>query len=165
MRRRGQGKRCVVLPFTLQQHVLTSVVTRQFASRGAQAQAVDIAALGRTIDDLTGQLTHRQLAWREHGVPMQHTVFQRLGQAGEQLALFDDFVRLTHAALDQQGGADMAVAVATAVRAIESQALQRIENALVGQHLEGCTGRLQGDSHGMCIQNRFVGRPRPPMYS
>ena len=48
--------------------------------------------------------------------------------------------------------------IATLMALSLPQALQRIENALTGQHLEGCTGRLQGDSHGMCIQNRFVGR-------
>jgi hypothetical protein len=105
---------------------------------------MDITAYIQALDHLAIQLAHRQLARRQHAIPMQHAVFQRLGQAGEQLAMVQLDTGLTHTPFHQQGGADMAVAVTAALRAVVAQASGTIEDALARLQREGDAGGLQG---------------------
>src|SRR5690606_19558258 len=100
-----------------------------------------------TIDYLAAQLAYRQFARREHAVPVQHAVFQRFGQAGEQLAMVQFDIALAHSPFHQQGSTDMAVAVAAALRAVVAQTASAIEDALARLQRQGDAGRLQGDVH------------------
>ncbi|MNT66269.1 hypothetical protein D3C72_2043230 [compost metagenome] len=67
---------------------------------------------------------------------MQHTIFQGFGQAGEELALGQLGAVLAHAPLHQQRRADMAIAVAAALRALIAEPARRIQDALVGSRLQ-----------------------------
>src|SRR5690606_9311072 len=77
--------------------------------------------------------------------------------AGQQLAMVADFPALPDAAFHQQGGADMAIAVATALRAFIPKALRRIEDAFARPDIEHGTGGLQGYFHKHVIIER--GKP------
>jgi hypothetical protein len=93
MGRRGQGKRRLLAVLPLDHQVLPGVVTRRLAGRGAQAHTPDIATDVDAFADLARQLAHRQLSRRQHAIP-QHTVFQRLGDAGVELTMVAHFAGL-----------------------------------------------------------------------
>ncbi len=69
-----------------------------------------------------------------------------------------NFHVLPDAAFHQQGGADMAIAVATALRAFIPKALRRIEDAFARPDIEHGARRLQGYFHKHVITER--GWPR-----
>ena len=87
MRRGGQGKRRAVAAVTLQQQVLPGVIAWR-ACRPARAgrpgrrrrRPLRRSSTGRSA---CAEAVHR----RQHPVPMQHAVFQRLGEAGEEFAM------------------------------------------------------------------------------
>ena len=147
VRRRGQGKGRRLAARPLDHQVLPSVIARHLARRRTQAHPPDITANLGTLDQLTAEPVLRQLARRQHAIPVQQAVFQRFGQAGEQLAMLALLTALAHPPLNQQGRADMAIAVATALRAVITEASRAIENALAGLQLEYGAGGLQGDIH------------------
>ncbi|MNZ98577.1 hypothetical protein D3C78_1178660 [compost metagenome] len=148
VRRRGDGESRLAAVLALQQQILPGVVARRLAGRGAQAQTEHVAARRLALDQLAGQLAYRQLARSEHAVPVQHAVFQRLGEAGEQLAMVQLDALLAHPAFHQQRGADVAVAVAAALRAVEAEPARRVEDALARQQFQTEAGGLQGNTHG-----------------
>ncbi|MNN21883.1 hypothetical protein D3C81_1352190 [compost metagenome] len=142
VRRRGDGEGRLTAVLALQQQILPGVVARRLAGRRAQAQAEHVAAHRLALDQLAGQLAHRQLAGRQHAVPVQHAIFQRLGEAGEQLAMVQLGALLAHPAFHQQRGADVAVAVAAALRAVEAEPACSVEDALAGQQFQAEAGGL-----------------------
>ena len=126
----------------MQQQVLPGVIARHAAGRRAQAQAKDIAADIDAVDQLAAELALRQLAGGEHAVPVQHAVLLRLRQAGKHLPLLERLAGLAHAPVDQQRRADLAIAVAAALRALEALAPRRIEDALALLDLKYQAGGL-----------------------
>ncbi len=157
VRCRSQGKGGPFTVRALQQQVLTRVVAWLPPGRQTQEQAYHIAAEVLVVGQLTAQLPHRQFARQQYTVPEHHAVLQRLGHAGQQLAMVADFPALPDAAFHQQGGADMAIAVATALRAFIPKALRRIEDAFARPDIEHGTGGLQGYFHKHVIIER--GKP------
>ena len=123
------------------------VVARRLACRGAQPYTGHITTHRLAFDYLAAQFAHRQLARRQHAIPVQHAILQRLGQAGEQLAMVQLGAVLPHPPLHQQGGADMAVAIAAALRAVVAKAPGGIQDALAGSNLQHRAGGLQGHFH------------------
>ncbi|MNM82729.1 hypothetical protein D3C81_947680 [compost metagenome] len=145
--RRGQGKGRRLAAFALDHQVLPGVVAQWLASRRTQAHAPDVATDLDALAHAARQLAHWQLAQGEHTVPEQHTVLQRFGNAGEQLAMITDFAVLTHASFHQQCGADMTIAIAAAVRAFIAQPPRSIQDPFTGFERQHRPGRLQRYLH------------------
>src|SRR5690606_21810702 len=110
----------------------------------AQAHAHHVAAQVAAADQLAGKFPDRQLAWRQHAVPVQLAVAHGYSQAGEDLAMLNQLFALADLAAHQQGGADLAVAVPAAVRAVQAQAPGSVEDAFAGGDLQLQAGGLQG---------------------
>ncbi len=144
LRRGGQRESRRVAAVALDQQVLPSVVARRLAGRGAQAHTPNITAHWLAERHLAGEFAHRQLARRQHAIPVQHAIFQRFGQAGEEFAVVAHLAILAYTAFHQQRRADMAVAVAAALRAVVALAPRTVEDTFPGFQLELSTGGLQG---------------------
>ena len=141
----GEGRQLAV--GTLQQQVLTGLVAQRLACRGAQQDATDIAAQVLDLDQLAGQAAQRQFVRGQYPFPQHFAVFQWLGNAGVEFTTAAFGTILHDPAADQVGGADMAVAIAAALRCIKAQAAHCINDPLAGQQLDHMPGRLQGDFH------------------
>src|SRR5690606_4789429 len=88
------------------------------------------------------------------------------GHTGQQLAMVADFPALSDAAFHQQRRADVAIAIATALRAFIAKALRCIEDAFARPDIEHGAGGLQGNFHMHVIIERdkpakAPGRLRP----
>ncbi len=119
--------------FTLDHQVLPGVITRWLAGRSAQADPPDITTHFDALAQLAGKTAHRQLTLGQHAIPEHHARCQRLGHTGMNFAVIERLPRLHYLALDQQSRANMAVAIATALWALVTQALCRIEYPLARQ--------------------------------
>lgn len=147
MGRRGQGEGGRLAALALDHQVLPGVIAWRLARRCAQAHAPDIASDLDALGYAAGQLAHRQLAQGQHTIPEQHAVLQRFGNAGEQFAVIADHTVLTHTALDQQRGADMAVAITAAARAFIAQPPRTLQDPFPRFERQHRPGRLQRYLH------------------
>lgn len=143
----SQRKRRLLAAFALDHQVLPRVIARRPTSRRAQPHAPDVATDLDALTDTARQFAHRQLAKGEHTIPEQHAVLQRFGNAGEQLAMVADFTVLAYPAFDQQRGADMAIAISAAVRAVIAQPPRSIQDPFPGFERQHRPGRLQRYLH------------------
>lgn len=132
VRRRRKRKCRRLAAFALDHQILPCVIPQGLAGRRAQAHAPDIATDLDALAYRARQLAHRQFAERQHTVPEQHAVLQRFSDAGEQFTMVPHLAILAHAPLDQQGGANMAVAIAAAVGTVITQAPGAIEDPFPG---------------------------------
>ena len=132
----------------------------------AQADPVDVAADLFAEAQLAGQLAQRQFTRRQHPVPMQHAVFQRLGEAGEEFAMIAYLAVLAYPPLHQQRRADMAVAVAAALRTVVAEPPGAIEDAFPGsssrQAPDGCRTIRISRSRGSTRARRCAVSPLRP---
>ena len=147
MRCGGQGEGRPLAVVALQQQILPGMVARRPAGRRAQHHPADIATNIAQLQYLAAEGAHRQFTGGEHAVPVQHAILQRLGQAGEQLAVIQLGAGLAYPALYQQRRADVAVAVTAALRAVVAEAAGAVENALAELEFEHRARGLQGDFH------------------
>ena len=136
---------------TTRRHLMALSIGALTLGWGAQAQAVHVAADRVAVDQLAVQLAHRQLARQQHAVPDHQAILQRYRQAGEQFARPVFRPVLPHPAFQQLRAAQMAVAVATALRTVVAQAPCGVEDGFAAADVENGAAGLQGYFHVLVI--------------
>ena len=145
--RRGQGKGRLLAVVTTDQQVLAGVIARRSPGRRAQPYPADIAPHVIQRHHLAGQRAHRQFAGRQDAVPLQQAIAQGHRHADIDLAVIDRLAVLADLPFHQQRGAELAVAVAAAVRSAVAEALRGGQDGFAGLGFQYRTRGLQGDLH------------------